>query len=82
LESYLSEEVAAVTERTTRFIHVGNYAAEVEVDLIVDDTGWSPYLSHQDALKLDRVRRALKTDNLAAAMRDARVYELTELAAE
>jgi hypothetical protein len=67
-------------ERTTKLIHVGKYAAEVEVDLIVDETGWSPYLSHEDALKLDRVRRALKDKDVTTAARDAKVYELTEVA--
>jgi hypothetical protein len=66
-------------ERSTKYIHVGKYAAEVDVDLIVDETGWSPYLSHEDALKLDRVRRALKNGDAAAAARDARVFELTEI---
>jgi hypothetical protein len=67
-------------ERTTKYFHVGRYAAEVDVDLIVDETGWSPYLSHEDALKLDRVRRALKSKDVVAAAREARVFELTELA--
>jgi hypothetical protein len=66
-------------ERTTKLIHIGKYAAEVEVNLIVDETGWSPYLSHEDALKLDRVRRALKNQDIPAAAREAKVFELTEL---
>ena len=67
-------------ERTTKLIHIGRYAAEVEVHLIVDETGWSPYLSHEDAMKLDRVRRALKEEDIAAAAREAKVFELTEVA--
>lgn len=68
-------------ERTTKFIHIGKFGAEVQVDLIVDETGWSPYLSHEDALKLDRVRRALKEGNLAAAAREAKVFELLPVSA-
>jgi hypothetical protein len=66
-------------ERATEFIQIGNYLAKVSVDLIVDETGWSPYLSHEDALKLTRVRRALQTGDVAAAKREAQVFELTEV---
>jgi hypothetical protein len=31
--------------KSKEFIHEGKYAAEVAVDLIEDDTAWSPYLS-------------------------------------
>ena len=30
--------------------------AEVEVELLEDDTGWSPYLSVEDAYKLDDIK--------------------------
>ena len=43
--------------------------AEVEVDLIEDATGWSPYLSVSDAEKLDQVRLALKADDTLAETR-------------
>jgi hypothetical protein len=44
----------------TKLVYEGRYAAEVEVDLIDADTGWSPSLSLPDAQKLDEVRRALR----------------------
>src|SRR4051794_40579706 len=47
------------TRRTRELIHEGDYLAEVDVELIVTDDGWSPYLSADDARKLDEVRRAL-----------------------
>ena len=34
-----------------------NYVAEVDVELIESDNGWSPYLSVGDAYKLDDVRK-------------------------
>ena len=38
--------------RQLKLIHEGQYAAEVEVELIYDDDdGWSPYLSLEDAYK-------------------------------
>jgi hypothetical protein len=57
-------------------IHEGRYAAEVEVDLIDDDTGRAPYLSVADARKLDFVRAALKAGRLADASALGRVFEL------
>ena len=34
-----------MTRKKTKFMHEGKYAAEVSVDLIVDDTAWSPHVS-------------------------------------
>jgi hypothetical protein len=61
---------------TTEFIREGQYAAEVDVELIEDDTGWSPYLSLDDTKKLDTVRLALRARDFAAATKLARVFEL------
>ena len=59
-----------------KLLHEGRYAAEVEVELIDDDTGWAPYLSVADARKLDTVRAALKAGRLSDAVTLARVFEL------
>ena len=40
----------------TKLVHEGRYAAEIEVDLIDTDTGWSCYLSLSDTQKLDEGR--------------------------
>jgi hypothetical protein len=48
----------------------------VEVDLIEDEGGWSPYLSVADAAKLDAVRNALRNGDLATAARHGSVFEL------
>lgn len=64
------------TRKTTKLIHEGEYAAEVEVELIFTDKGWSPYLSFEDAIKLDEVRLALKEEDLASAAKLARVFRL------
>lgn len=70
-----------MSRRYTRFVHGGRYAAEVDVDLVPDDGAWGPYLSKDDALKLDRVRTALKNGDVAAASREARVFELLPVSA-
>jgi hypothetical protein len=62
--------------RRIKLIHEGRYAAEVPVDLIEDESGWSPYLSVNDALKLDAVRDALRRGDVAAATQHGRVFEL------
>ena len=65
-----------------RLVHAGKYVAEVTVESIPDDGAWGPYLSLDDALKLERVENALKAGDLKTAGREARVYELKPVAAE
>ena len=50
----------------TRLVHEGEYVAEVDIELIYADEGWSPYLSLEDAQKLDDVREELRTGKLKA----------------
>ena len=63
-----------------KLVHDGAYVAEVEVELVETDEGWSPYLSLDDAYKLDDVRMALRRGDLASAARLSRVYSLTPVA--
>jgi hypothetical protein len=67
-------------KKSKEFIHEGKYAAEVAVDLIEDDTGWSPYLSPSDARKLDTVRLALRRGDIAEAVKHGRVFVLSPVA--
>jgi hypothetical protein len=62
--------------KTTKIIHESGYAAEVSVELIEDDTAWSPYLSLDDAKKLEAVRIALKAGDVATASKYGRIFEL------
>ena len=66
--------------RLKKLIHEGDYAAEVEVDLIESEEGWSPYLTLDDAEKLDEVREALRRRDIRGASRLARVFYLTPVA--
>lgn len=66
--------------RQTKLIQEGQYVAEVDIELIDSDEGWSPYLSLEDAQKLDEVRDALRREDLATASRKARIYTLTPVA--
>ncbi len=66
--------------RRTKLIHEGKYAAEVSVEVIEDDTAWSPYLSPDDVRKLETVRLALRRGDLAEAAKHGRVFELMPVA--
>ena len=59
-----------------KLVHEGQYVAEVAVEVIESEQGWSPTISLEDAYKLDDVREALKAGDLKAAARYGRVYEL------
>lgn len=66
--------------RLRKLVHEGDYAAEVEVDLVESEDGWSPCLTLDDAEKLDQVREALRRKDLRTASRLARVFYLTPVA--
>ena len=61
----------------TKLVHEGQYVAEVDIELIDVEEGWAPYLSLEDAQKLDEVRQALRRGDLKTASRLARVFSLT-----
>lgn len=63
----------------TKRLRHGNLMAEVKVTLIPDDGAWGPYLSLDDASKLDRVNRALKSGDVDAASKDATVFAVSEV---
>ena len=65
----------------TKLIHEGEFAAEVQVELCETDDEWSPYLSVEEAYKLDDVREALRRGDVRLAARHARIYTLTPVAA-
>ena len=61
----------------TKIISEGDYVAEVVVDLIDTDEGWSPYLSLEAAYELDDVRQSLHEGDTDSAAKHGRVYRLT-----
>jgi hypothetical protein len=64
----------------TKMVHEGSYIAEVDVEIInSSEEGWSPYISLDDAMKLDQVRDALRRGDLQNAQRMARVYKLSRI---
>lgn len=67
-------------KKRKKYVHEGKYVAEVEVELIESDDDWAPYLSLDDAYKLDDVRELLRKGQVQAASEKAQVYELTPVA--
>jgi len=63
--------------RHTKLVHVENYVAEVDIELIDSEEGWSPFLSVEDAKRLDEVKLALRKGDLKTASRLSRVFMLT-----
>jgi hypothetical protein len=65
-----------MTTKAVQLVREGEYAAEVMVDLHQDGGDWSPTVDLEDIRKLDRVRVALRTGNLRAAAKDAKLFKL------
>lgn len=66
--------------KRTKIVREGSYVAEVDVALLEDPDGWSPYLSLEDAYRLDDVREALRRGDVKAAANHSRVFSLTPIA--
>jgi hypothetical protein len=69
------------TETTVKHIHEGKYAADVRITLHYDGSGWDPTIDREDVEKLERVQVALRRGDLAAASREAKVFELLPISA-
>ena len=64
----------------TKLVHEGKYVAEVDVELLETGDEWSPYLSLNDAYKLDDIREALRRGDIKSAAQHGRVFTLTPVA--
>lgn len=80
MESQVYRETKMKTHQQIKYVHEGKYVAEVDVELLKTDDEWSPYLSVQDAYKLDDIRTALRRGDIKAASELARVYTMQPVA--
>lgn len=64
------------TRKRTKYIHEGKFVAEVDVELLEDEAGWSPYLTVEDACRLDKVREALRKGDVSVALKLARIFTM------
>lgn len=60
----------------TKIVREGKYLAEVNIELVETGEGWTPYISLEDAQKLDEVREALRKEDIKAASLKSKVYIL------
>jgi hypothetical protein len=65
------------TRHHTKLIHEGKYVAEIDIEMIENEEGWSPYISVEDAYKLDDLRDALKRGDIKKASQLGRLFSLT-----
>ena len=78
----MAKEADMSTRSTTRLVREGEFVAEVEVNLLEAEGGWAPYLSVDDAYRLEDVREALRAGDVKRASRLAScVYRLTPVEA-
>jgi hypothetical protein len=60
----------------TKILREGNYLAEVDIEIVETGEGWSPYLSLDNAKKLDEVRETLRNGDIKSASEKARIFIL------
>jgi hypothetical protein len=63
--------------RSSKLIRENQYVVEVDIELMDAKEGWAPYMSLDDALKLDDARSALRRGDLEVASHLGRLYSLT-----
>ena len=67
---------------SVELVRSGGYLAEVDVELIETEGGWSPYYSLEDAKKIEAVQIALDRGDVVAAAKLGRVFKVFPVAAE
>jgi len=78
----MAKEATVTGRATKRLIREGDLVAEVEVALVEAEDAWTPYLSLEDAYRLDDVRDALRAGDVSRAARLAtRIFRLTPVQA-
>jgi len=68
-------------KQSVRVTIEGKYAAEVAIEVVEDESGWSPYVTFGEATKVADVRGALRLGDTATAARLVKVHELLPLSA-
>ena len=78
----VATEAAVNTKHSTKLVREGDLVAEVGVELLDEPNGWAPYISLDDAYRLDDIRAALPGGDVARAAQLAdRIYRLTPIVA-
>jgi len=83
----LNEKEKMKKRKQIKSIREGKYLAEVSVsegsigELLETNESWTPYLSLEDAYRLDDVREALNKNDLERAMSLAKIFTLEPVSA-
>ena len=73
----VAKEADMTGKSSKRLVREGDLLAEVDVHLVEAQGGWAPYLSLEDAYRLDDVREALRAGDIKRASQLAsRLYRL------
>jgi hypothetical protein len=73
----VAKEADMTGKSSKRLVREGDLLAEVDVHLVEAQGGWAPYLSLEDAYRLDGVREALRAGDIKRASQLAsRLYRL------
>ena len=70
------------TRKTIKRLYEGKLVAEVEITHHFTGEDWDPTIDIVDIEKLERVQLALRRGDVAAAAKEAKVFELLPLAGE
>ena len=74
---HVAAEANMTGKSSKRLVREGDLVAEVDVQLVEAEGGWAPYLSLEDAYRLDDVRDALRAGDVKRASQLAsRLYRL------
>ena len=74
---WIRAEAQMSKKERTKLVHEGNYVARLDVELLEEPEGCSPYLSLENAYRLDDVRKALRQEDVKTAAKYSRVFSLT-----
>ena len=80
MDKWLFREGEVMERKHTKLIHEGDFVAEVRISVEETDEPWSPYVSPDEAMKLDEVRLALRRKDISAAAKYGKVYRVSLVA--
>jgi len=61
-------------------IYVGDVMAEIEVEMTDEPESWGPHIEPSEVDRIDGLRKALKSGDLKAASKQAKLYSVKPLA--
>jgi hypothetical protein len=68
------------TSTKTKRIYVGDVMAEIDVVMSDEPSAWGPHIDPSELDRIDQVRRELKSGDLKAASKQAKLYSVKPLA--